>query len=444
MTIYPTGIDSFTTKIDNSNDVMAIDVNGLQSGIVALQRTLGINPLDGYASLAARISGVEKDLYRFPAITSLPGVAIPVQNQSNIRHMIGSGNAIYVAGQFTALGGVTRSGLMAMDTNTNTILPVAISIAPAQTILGIHPGPDGSGFYIYGDFTNINGVTRNRLAWLNWDGSVRTEFNANASSQVRQVFLSGTSLYVAGAFTTIGGGSKSTFAKLDSITGNLDASFTVSSITPSSVLGIVALASGLGIVGTFTSVNSVTKRGFAVVNYGTGANLFGAINPFLNQSTVFTPGNWFTRNDDIIIAGTWASMTNVGTNLIARDGLVKLNPYSGVADTTFNSFRSWTASTLPADLSNSIYKNYAFIPNSEFLGMQSLSSKYPYGYSQPNQTNLVTIDLNTGEPYPFFINPDNYVYATMVHSGYLYIAGAFSSVGHVNCSGFVKVDLSRL
>jgi hypothetical protein len=44
MSVYPTGIDSFTTKVDNVDDVLAADVNNLQSSVVAIQNTLGTNP----------------------------------------------------------------------------------------------------------------------------------------------------------------------------------------------------------------------------------------------------------------------------------------------------------------------------------------------------------------------------------------------------------------
>src|SRR5690348_10900585 len=47
MSVYPTGIDSFTTKVDNVDDVMASDVNNLQTSIVAIETTLGINPSFG-------------------------------------------------------------------------------------------------------------------------------------------------------------------------------------------------------------------------------------------------------------------------------------------------------------------------------------------------------------------------------------------------------------
>jgi len=40
---YPTGIDTFTTKVDNTNDVMAVDINDVQDAAEALEIKVGIN-----------------------------------------------------------------------------------------------------------------------------------------------------------------------------------------------------------------------------------------------------------------------------------------------------------------------------------------------------------------------------------------------------------------
>ena len=38
---YPTSVKSFTTKVDNVDDVMAVDINGLQDEVVAIETALG-------------------------------------------------------------------------------------------------------------------------------------------------------------------------------------------------------------------------------------------------------------------------------------------------------------------------------------------------------------------------------------------------------------------
>ena len=43
MSNFPTTLDSFTPKVDNTNDVMAADVNGLQTAVAALQTKVGVD-----------------------------------------------------------------------------------------------------------------------------------------------------------------------------------------------------------------------------------------------------------------------------------------------------------------------------------------------------------------------------------------------------------------
>ncbi len=57
MTVYPTGIDSFTTKVDGVDDVLAEYVNVLQSGIVALETTLGTGTTNFVAKAGDTMTG---------------------------------------------------------------------------------------------------------------------------------------------------------------------------------------------------------------------------------------------------------------------------------------------------------------------------------------------------------------------------------------------------
>ena len=41
MSVYPSGIDSFSNKVDNVDTIYAADINVLQSGITAIQTTVG-------------------------------------------------------------------------------------------------------------------------------------------------------------------------------------------------------------------------------------------------------------------------------------------------------------------------------------------------------------------------------------------------------------------
>jgi hypothetical protein len=59
--------------------------------------------------------------------------------------------------------------------------------------------PDGNGgWYIGGNFTQVAGVTRNRIAHINPDGTLDMTWNPNANNGIRVLVLSGSDLYVGG------------------------------------------------------------------------------------------------------------------------------------------------------------------------------------------------------------------------------------------------------
>lgn len=58
-TLFPTSIDSFSTKIDGSSDVLAADTNNLQDSVAALQTKVGTNGSAVATSLDRRIALLE-------------------------------------------------------------------------------------------------------------------------------------------------------------------------------------------------------------------------------------------------------------------------------------------------------------------------------------------------------------------------------------------------
>lgn len=67
-TVYPGGIDDNITLplvFDNITEVTAVTVNRLQQAIISVERTLGVNPQDGYTNsggVATRLNGVDTQL----------------------------------------------------------------------------------------------------------------------------------------------------------------------------------------------------------------------------------------------------------------------------------------------------------------------------------------------------------------------------------------------
>ena len=62
---------------------------------------------------------------------------------------------------------------------------------------------DGSTIYVAGDFTQVNGTTRNRGRPGRHHRGAQA-FNPNVNAHVNSLALSGDTLYVGGAFTVVG------------------------------------------------------------------------------------------------------------------------------------------------------------------------------------------------------------------------------------------------
>src|SRR4029450_10293459 len=83
--------------------------------------------------------------------------------------------------------------------------------------------PDGSGgWFLGGEFTAVGGLPRTNIAHVGPSLAV-TPWNPGANSFVFRMVKSGSTLYVAGGFTTIGGQSRGRIAAVDASTGVVSA-----------------------------------------------------------------------------------------------------------------------------------------------------------------------------------------------------------------------------
>ena len=98
--------------------------------------------------------------------------------------------------------GQAQSALDGFDPNANGVVR-AVVVQPDGKIL------------IGGDFTTVLGVTRNRIARLNTDGTLDTAFDPNASGPVSTIAVQADGKVLAGgAFTNIGGQTRNSVARL--------------------------------------------------------------------------------------------------------------------------------------------------------------------------------------------------------------------------------------
>ncbi|WP_341926709.1 PKD domain-containing protein [Nocardioides psychrotolerans] len=138
------------------------------------------------------------------------------------------GGTVILAGTFTRArndsGDTTslvRNGLLAFDAATGKISTTFVP-NPNSGVTSVVSAGDGSTVYVAGTFTSIGGTTRQRIARVRVsDGAVVTAFDAGSvTGAVKDLNLTGGRLWAAGAFTHIKGRGQTALATLDPTTGS--------------------------------------------------------------------------------------------------------------------------------------------------------------------------------------------------------------------------------
>ena len=158
----------------------------------------------------------------------LPGGDVDASFQASsdewVEHIAPDGNGhVYVAGNWLAqIGDVPVAGIARLDANTGAVdtdwvLPVR---ADGQ-IRAI--AADADALYVGGDFDAIGGQTRRKLAKLTNAGSVDASWNPAPDGIVQALAVDGTALYVGGYFAAVGGQPTSGLARVSRVgAGNAD------------------------------------------------------------------------------------------------------------------------------------------------------------------------------------------------------------------------------
>jgi hypothetical protein len=132
------------------------------------------------------------------------------------------GTRVFLGGSFTTVDGQARANLAAVDATTGDLIEGwkadTTGTTPEVKSLVVH----GDRLYVAGKFGGIGGTTRKRLQVVSVStGAVETSFNAKVVGGIREVELSpdaGT-LYIGGAYTSLGGQSRLGIGAVDAVTG---------------------------------------------------------------------------------------------------------------------------------------------------------------------------------------------------------------------------------
>ena len=231
---------------------------------------------------------------------------------------INGSREIYVGGAFSTINGVTSPGMARLNNDGSVDTSFATGLGASGTVYAVAAYPTNSianagQVLVGGAITNFNNVVVGNLVRLNVDGSVDTNFSANigANNDIRAIAIqTDGSVLVGGDFTSVNGTAVNRIARLNP-DGSLDTNFvsavglgangTVEAITIQSDNRIV-------LAGDFTQANGVTRNSITrllptgavdpTINFGDGANSDIDALAIQPADGMIVIGGGFTQYDD--------------------------------------------------------------------------------------------------------------------------------------------------
>jgi hypothetical protein len=197
------------------------------------------------------------------------------------------GSTIYVGGSFTSVGygsgTIARAYLAAMDA-TSGLLVEAFDARPDNAVDSLLKSADGTRLYAGGVFNRIGGCTPcDRLAMLDpATGAANPTFHPQPNAGVLKLALYGRTLYLGGKFTVVAGTTRLRLAAVDAITGGLGTRLTLAANAAVRDLALNSTGSTLYLAGSFTTLSGITRYNFASVDAASRA--LTAWNPNIHAS----------------------------------------------------------------------------------------------------------------------------------------------------------------
>jgi hypothetical protein len=145
-----------------------------------------------------------------------------VETDGRISAMAATGGVVYMGGDFTRVrttGGtwVTRTRLAAVNMSTCALMSWAPRANAAVNAIYI----SGASVYLAGAFTTINGLARQRVAAVRTSDGVLYTLNPRPDGEVRSMAAVGGLLYLGGDFSFVGTTARSKLAAVSMSTGKL-------------------------------------------------------------------------------------------------------------------------------------------------------------------------------------------------------------------------------
>jgi uncharacterized delta-60 repeat protein len=357
---------------------------------------------------------------------------------------IQSNGKIIVAGSFTNYNGVDVNGLVRLNTDGSLDTTFNAGTGPNNSIKSIVTQPDGK-IYVCGDFTLFNNTVANYIVKLNGNGTVDNSFDS-ANSQPNTAGINCMALQpdgkviIGGNFTTYFGVTNNRIARLNP-NGTLDQNFNSGAGFNGSVNSIACYPDGeildgeILVGGNFTTYDGgAIKYIIRLLNNGVKDTTFNTVNVGLNAYVTQVKLVSNTINSKILIIGNFSTFNGVARNKIAR-----LNQFGGL-DTTFD--------LEPVIIPTLYDPNFPLITNFRSISVQSDGKLILCGGFQTTYYTSASINrLDTSGFFDHTFNPKPLTGANgpiramaTQTNGKILLAGDFTEFNGYHSPGIVRIN----
>ncbi len=327
-----------------------------------------------------------------------------------------SDGKIVIVGEFTQVNSVSKNRIARLNSDWTLDTAFATGTGANSSIYSVALQSDNK-VIISGNFSSIHGTSTEYIARLNADGSLDTSFNPGLGPDSRPeaiaVQLDG-KILIGGYFRTYNGMSQENLARINP-DGSLDLAFRT---TPnSSVYDIKIIGNGkIIIAGDFSTINGITKSGVALLNTD------GTLDATYNTGS----GSWGVRviaiqsDGKSIIGGSFTTFSGLTRNRVAR-----LNA-DGSVDTTFDPGKGpdGTVNSLSLD------QNGWVVIGGDFTSVQDT---YCFRIGRLNPTGTIDTTFKTG------LGANGSVEKSISIGSSVIICGSFSTFGGAAKSYLLKL-----
>lgn len=219
---------------------------------------------------------------------------------------------IIVSGEFTTFGGISVNRIVRLNINGSKDTTFNVGTGANNAIYCMVLQPDGK-IVIGGNFTQFNGININRIARLNNDGSLDTNFmvTTGANNSVLSIRLQpDDKILIGGSFTQYNSGANSSRLTRLNNDGSRDLTFNAGTGPVDNVKSIIVLPDNKIIVaGIFTQFNGnsvgrivrLNEGGIIDTSYLAGIGANNSINSsiLMNDGSLMIAGMFTSFNDNL-------------------------------------------------------------------------------------------------------------------------------------------------